>query len=255
MLSLFVVLSDSWGPAFHQIIARDFSLEYFPDISDRQRDHFLMGSVYADGLDKSITHYLPLLRAKINRVYDSETDIYWFLLGVYSHIPPDTFAHAGKSRSFITAAGIKHSISELVVDSLIVHTNPVTRFTLPTAIREELLRLEIRSNWKFGILYFLVHWIAKLPFYHFLPKIEQDRCPKPNLAVCRCNFRKHYEAMMQALRESMPLVLDSEFNDVRMKELATRLLFDVECCESDRVNITVEDPLMQGVDLPEAVSL
>jgi hypothetical protein len=245
---LFLVPGLCWGPVFHQRIARDFSLEYFPLSTDRQRELFAIGSIYADGLDKMITHHIPLLREKICQIYNPDADVYWFMLGIYAHIPPDTFAHAGKSRSFITAAGWKHSLSELIVDSFIMHSTPLPRLTIPVDISRELDILEIRSSWKFPLIYWIEHWISKLPLYFFLPRIEQDRCSTANLAISACNFRRHYSAMLQALREAMPLVLDTEFNDVRVKELATRLVFGVGCCELDQANITLEQPLLQNED-------
>jgi hypothetical protein len=43
------------------------------------------------------------------------------------------------------------------------------------------------------------------------------------------NFERHLAAMLQSLREARFMLRDRKFNDVRVRELCTRLLFEIVC--------------------------
>lgn len=235
-------LCGSWFPNFHQHIASEFSLDYFPFLTDSERQLFLTGSIYADALDKSITHHVNRMKDLFDRIADQGSDLYWFFMGVFSHIPPDTFAHAGKSASFIVNRGVKHHLSEFVVDSLINHLYHVPYLRLPKKIREQINQLGIGTRKSFFIIYPIEHLLAKLPFYKFLPWIEQDRCSTMSYPLTLCNFHNHYTAMIEALKQSMDRIKDHGFDDLMTKELATSLVMAVDCC-SQQFNSNISDPL------------
>ena len=233
LLWCLLCLGTCWGPLFHQSIARQFSYEQFPDLTEQQRNAFVLGSMYADGVDKRFSHTIPNVMERLSQVRDRDSEIYWFLLGIVAHLAPDTFAHAGKSRSFIVARGYRHYFSEAVVDSLARHIHNPAFIRLTDTLRNELVRMGLKPSWKFEAMYAASFVASKLPLYRMLPFIEQDPCPKANYEMALCTFMRHYDAMMQALREAFARVGDPEFNDVRLREISTRLVWDVGCCECE----------------------
>ena len=237
-----------WGPLFHQAIARQFAQEQFPGITDRQLSAFVLGAIYADGIDKRFSHHISSVISKINQIHDTEGELYWFMKGLLAHIAPDTFAHAGKSRSFIVAAGIRHYFSELVVDSLAYHTYNVQYMSLTPGLREALVEMGLKPSWKFQVMHSVSYTLSKMPLHRLLPEIQHSPCPKTSYELSRCTFMRHVDSMLEAMREVMPRIHDPEFDQRRVQEIATRLLWDVGCCEYDVgvVNETIseEQPLL-----------
>lgn len=239
MIQLFSLfsLSSCWCPFLHQTISRQFSLLQYPYITIPQRQAFLLGSIYADGYDKSITHNVKRLREILNQL-DPESEIYWFFMGNFAHIAPDMFAHAGRSRSFIVSHGLKHHISEVIIDSLIVYKYNPPYLTISPSLRNSLDEMGIRPVKSFRFLYPLILLASKFPLYKLLPKIQNDRCPIVNLDSSICNFMNHYNAMHECLRRGFQNFFNQTFTDLRLKEISNELLFDINCCESDILNQT-----------------
>jgi hypothetical protein len=50
-----------------------------------------------------------------------------------------------------------------------------------------------------------------------------------------CNFVKHYNAMLQWLREVIPRVYDGDFTGVRVREMSIRLIYKIQHCTGDPV--------------------
>jgi hypothetical protein len=250
---LLIAAGRAWGPILHQVIAQQFSLAYFPYITDHQRRSYVLGSIYADGLDKSITHCTSCIVEKLREAGDPDSNIYWFLLGTFSHIPPDTFAHAGKPPSFITPFGLVHHFSELVVDSLMAHLHSTSFLRISAELRDAVTALNVSFSKVFTFLYPIVYVLAKFPFHWLLPRVERDRCPKRNLSLAVCNFMKHYDAMLQSMQEAMPRVYDRDFTDATVTEISTRLVYEIECCQSQPIFIGLSDaeqtarPFLVGV--------
>jgi hypothetical protein len=230
LFPLIVSCCAAWGPHVHQVIARSFAMEFFPNITDRQRRFLMLGSIYADGLDKTITHSMQHVTTILREIEDESSDLYWFFWGIFTHILPDTFAHAGKSRSFITAVGLRHHISELVMDSVVAHRAETSFMWLPASIKKDLIGMGIRFSGVFRIFYPVIWFVSKfLPIHHGLERIEHDKCPKLGYPVAVRNFERHLGAMLQSLREARLRLHDREFNDARVRELCTRLVFEIVC--------------------------
>lgn len=242
LLTFFTIQAVAWFPNFHQYIANEFSHQYFPSMTEEQRHLFLVGSIYADGIDKRVTHHVTAMKDLFDRIADLDSDVYWFFMGVFSHIPPDTFAHAGKSASYIVAKGAKHHFSEFVVDSLINHLYQTPYLSLPKKLKTQINQLGIRFRKSFFIIYPVEHILAKLPFYRLLPWIEQNRCSTESYPTSLCNFHQHYLAMQETLKKSMDLIKDHEFDDLSTKNLATTLVFAIDCIRSKEIVINATDP-------------
>lgn len=234
--------ANCWCPLLHQVIARQFSDEYFPDITETQRNAFVLGAIYADGVDKSITHNITRLRAMLNK-YDSESEIYWFFMGNVAHIAPDMFAHAGRMRSFIVSHGLKHHLSEVAVDSLIAKTFHPPYLTLTQSLTDELTSLGIKFVKSFSVMYPSVYLMSKFPLYKTIPAIQNNICPRNGLDVSILNFFRHYDAMLECLRMVFPRIMDETFNYLQLQETTTALVFDILCYESQDSNETKIDNL------------
>jgi hypothetical protein len=148
-----------------------------------------------------------------------------------------------------------HYVSELVIDSVMMHRRPLPYFSLPSAIADELRRGNIRRSVFFRFAYPIIFVVAKLPLYRMVHWIEQDKCPKPNFEVSICNFVEHIKAMTQSLRETFPRLNELGFNDVRVREVSTRLVFNVSCCDQTwgRVGIAVEEDFFFSAPLLASV--
>lgn len=239
-LFLLFATSYSWCPYLHQSITRQFSYEYYPYITDAQREAFITGSIYADGVDKSLTHNVVLLREKMSQL-DRESELYWFFMGNFAHITSDVFAHAGKSMSFIVPHGLKHHLSELIIDSLIVSKYNPPYVTISSTLTKSLDDMGIKFVTSFRFLYPLIRILTKLPLFKLLPKIQSDQCPVRDLDLSICNFMNHYEMMLECMRLSFPRIDEPSFNDLRVKETSVSLIFDIRCCQDNSINLTLDD--------------
>ena len=193
--------------------------------------------MYADGVDKSLTHSIPRIRQMLNTI-DPESELYWFFMGNIAHIGPDYFAHAGRARSFIVSHGLKHHLSEVIVDSLATSLFKPTLLRMTPTLKKSLSDMNVRFINTFNIIYPVVYFIAKLPLYKLLPKVQNDKCPKDGFELSLCNFKKHYEAMLEILRMAYPKLMDEDFTDLRMQEMATALVFEITCCQPEMENLT-----------------
>jgi hypothetical protein len=227
MFSFLPLLTFSWGPIFHQTIAEHFASEYFSNLTTEHRAAFVLGSVWADGLDKTTTHRMNLVIEKLRQINDVNCDVYWFFVGIFCHIPPDTFAHAGKSGSFIVPHGILHSFSELVVDSFMMHKENPKVLPMPSEILREIEKLNVPYSKTFYVIYRSIYLLSKTPLFRFLRFIERDDLPHSSYREATDNFRKHYVAMLRSMREAIARIWENGFNEVRMREISTRLVYDI----------------------------
>jgi hypothetical protein len=102
---------------------------------------------------------------------------------------------------------------------------------LPGSIKKDLSRMGIRFLRGFHFFYPIIWFISKfVPIHRALERIEQDKCPKLGYDVAVRNFERHLAAMLQSLREAKLRFHDREFDDVRVRELSTRLVFEIVCC-------------------------
>lgn len=225
-----LITSNCWGSIFHQVISSDFSYEYFPNITDEQRNSLILGSIFADGTDKKITHFIPHIQEKLNMIRDNESNIYWFFIGIYMHIAPDTFAHAGKANSFIVKRGLKHHLSEFIIDSLYMNIQSPSFIEMNDKLEAELNNYGITLSKSFKFIRRALYSFSKLPFYKFLPIIQKNACFSNDFNISLCNFRNNYNAMKKTLSLSMEKIRDTTFTDLKIKELATNILNDIQCC-------------------------
>lgn len=248
-LFLFFTTSHCWCPFLHQSITRQYSYEYYPYITDAQREAFIVGSIYADGYDKSLTHNLQFLKETVNQ-FHPDSELHWFFLGNYAHIISDVFAHAGKSKSFIVSNGIKHHLSEVIIDSLIVKKFNPPYLTISPTLQKSLEEIGVKFLRSFRFLYPLIRFATKLPLYKLLPKIQNDQCLISNLDLSICNFMNHYETMIVCMRDVYPELHNQTFTELKLKEESTKYLNQINCCDADSINLSITDNYDNGVYQP-----
>ena len=117
MFFILVSLSCSLFPAFHHTFAKYYLESKSLNITENQFESFLLGSIYADGIDKSVSHFIKPVINEMNFAKNKDSDLYWFFAGVLNHISIDTYAHFGSEKSYIVPAGLLHYISELTISS------------------------------------------------------------------------------------------------------------------------------------------
>ena len=168
MLFFLIFSSFSWTPAFHQGFALKYAEIYYPNITNNQLNSFLLGSIYADGIDKSISHYVRPVIRELNSITNRNSNLYWFFLGVMNHISIDTFAHSGKEKSFITDAGLWHHISELTICAWAqVNLHPSFRL-ITKELKNQIEGIGIRFRTSFKFLYPICYFLTKFPFHYIM---------------------------------------------------------------------------------------
>jgi hypothetical protein len=93
-----------WRPICLTALADEFAQEHFPALTASQGASFLR-AIYTDGFDKAVTHSASSIIDRLGRTPNDQGNLCWFLMGLSAHVPPDTFAHAGKFRSFVVPQG------------------------------------------------------------------------------------------------------------------------------------------------------
>lgn len=239
------VFSTSWTPSFHQAFAGYYADSHFPNLTSSQRESFLLGAMYADGVDKSISHFVRPIVRELNSIANRQSNLYWFLLGIFSHISIDTFAHSGLANSYIVPRGLKHHLSELVVCSW-AHRNLSPRYiTLSQELKNQISGIGIGFKKSFRYMYPLCYFFAKFfPAHWFLPYVHQGNCPVRTYRDADCTFRRHLDAMVKATENLMALCHDPSLNEIDVKEIVLAQLNSIECCSPD-----------QPVDLTESLRL
>lgn len=244
LICFFIIGTFSWFPSFHQVISTQFSYEFFPYITEVQRNAFILGAIYCDGYDKSRTHDLAWLKPELNKI-DHDSELYWFFMGNVAHISADVFAHNANPKAFIVPSGFKHHLSEAIIDSYIAKTYNRRFLTLSKSLKTSLSSVELRYSHSFSFLYPCIYLLTKIPLYRFLPNIQNDQCPKGDFSLSACNFQNHYEAMLECLRITFPKLFDEAFTGSKLVETSANLLRNILCCETNRFNQT----LLDNVDL------
>lgn len=241
MFLLFFSLSASWTPVFHQGFAKLYLDHAYPNITSSQKDSFLLGSMYADGVEKTVTHFVRPVIRELNSITNRNSNLYWFFLGVMNHISIDTFAHAGKDKSFIVASGWRHHLSELTICAW-AQWNMEPEFKLITReLKNQIQGLGIGFRTIFRIIYPICYFVTKIPFHFILlPLIQKDGCSSCSYSEADCNFRRHVDAMMKATEIIMQHANDPGFNEIDVKTITLAELQKVECC-GDSANIYLNE--------------
>ena len=240
MLSFFFAFSSSWGALFHQAIAKEYIHEHFPNISKSEENGFLLGAIYADGIMKDFSHHVKPIYEKFNFYLThggtSNTQEYWFYMGLFAHIIPDTFAHAGHRPSYIVPSGIKHMFSEILIDSLIRHYKSVEFLEIPEHLKRSLEMQGIQFTNHFPYLYKIDWFISHFPIWRLLQFIKSDQCSKENFQVALCDFQKHYQSMLSALQENIHRAFDPSWTDQQVRIATTAKVFSITCCPVNQIN-------------------
>jgi hypothetical protein len=160
----------------------------------------------------------------IESVTDRRTDLYWFLLGIFVHLVPDRFAHAGKPTSFITSRGIMHHFGEFVTDSLLNVLYGSTYMTMSGQLKQELQKTGIGLLWHFDFLYPVMYWMAKLPFSWLIFCVSKLDCRSPV-----CTLKRHWNEMFRSAQYSMTRLGDFDFTDKFAQRFSNRLICNLTC--------------------------
>jgi len=196
MLVLALVFFGScWTPIFHQYFAEEVIKKHFDNISDTFKESFVLGSIYADGFDKSITHFSNRTIKLINKFSDQKNEEYYFFLGILSHIASDVFAHSGKTKSFIIGKGFKHYLSEIAICSLFLYKFKVIPKQLSNCILEKISQSGLRPLPRFFLFQKVFKYIANFPFWIVLPYITNDFCDNRDYSRILIAFQEHIANM------------------------------------------------------------
>ena len=138
MFCFFILLkfSKQWGPVFHQYVSNEFALEYFPHLNSSLHQNFVLGNVLIDSLPKQKFHNLTFLIELLSQE-KSNSEKYWFYLGMLTHLSVDLFGHLGKPYSFLPLhPRILHYLSELSTCSVILHCHQVSPLKITKVSRK-----------------------------------------------------------------------------------------------------------------------
>lgn len=209
--------------------------------------------MYADGVDKSISHFVRPIVRELNSITNRQSNLYWFLLGIFTHISIDTFAHSGLENSFIVPRGLKHHLSELVVCSW-AHRNLNTQYiTLSQELKNQITGIGIGFKKSFRYMYPICYFFAKfLPAHWFLPYIHQSSCPVHNYKEADCTFRRHLDAMVKATETLISLSHDATLNEIDVKTIVLEQLNSIQCCNIDGAQNQMEPLLLNEHPFPLA---
>ncbi|EAY06788.1 hypothetical protein TVAG_103380 [Trichomonas vaginalis G3] len=236
LLLLFIGFSISWTPSFHQAFASYYAKSHYPNLTKSQYESFILGAMYADGVNKTISHKVIPMVKKINSVTNQSSDLYWFLLGIFNHIAIDTFAHAGLENSFIVPKGLKHHLSEIATCSWAQHHMKTRYFTIPSDLKDQVSEIGISFKSNFRYLYPICYFFAKfIPAHWLFPFIHKSPCNIKSYKEADCMFRRHLDAMVKAAEKIMALSHDSTLTQFGVKTIVYGYLNNIQCCSKSDV--------------------
>jgi len=229
MLSYLLCVCSSWTPVLHQHIAKSFLYEYYDYIPEELKYSFICGSIYADGFNKSITHSTKSVLDILYSINCTDSEEFWFFLGIFSHIVCDCFAHSGSKTSFITNIGTMHHISELVVCSYIFTRGNIEYILIRYNLSQIMKKYHIEEKKSFKLIYPLCYTVSILPLWAFLPSIEKGNCISSSLSDPEYHFLQHYASMQSAMKKIIHKVLDKSMTYSDMGKITTEFLNSSSC--------------------------
>lgn len=224
--------SWSWTPVFHQAFASRYCDLHYPNITEEQRESFLLGSMYADGIQKNVTHYVKPAIGNLNRISDKNSSLYWFFLGIYNHLAVDTFAHAGKNQSFVVAKGLKHHLSELAICSWARRNFKVQYLRMSPKLRSEILESGVKFRNMFKYEYPICYILSYLPMHRLIPFLEKSNCQYSGSKTYQkslTTFKHYLDMMMVGTEEIMSHFDDSLFTEKQIKRITKSYIYNFEC--------------------------
>ncbi|OHT07890.1 hypothetical protein TRFO_23760 [Tritrichomonas foetus] len=228
---LFILITRSWGPIFHQVVASQFADEYLSHLTNDQKLAFIHGSVFIDGLPKkkyhNLSNLIPLLKN-----YNSNTSVeYWYIMGFILHMTADSVGHIGPPLSYLPPKSPLHHFAELTVCSTILRAyNPpkLIHYKISENVYQKVVG---KSSKLFSILYKAWRFIASFPFYLYLSSIENDSCK--NICTSKyamCNLELHMEAIKGLMFDSLLLINEGKFTNEILGKIVIKELSRKQCC-------------------------
>lgn len=228
---IFFRLASSWGPIFHQVVAQEFANEYLSHLAKEQRNAFVVGSVFVDGLSRKQCHDLSNLIPLLYE-YDSKTSLeYWFVLGFILHMAADSSGHIGSPLSYLPLKRHSHYFAELIVCSALFHDRKPPSISWDN-ISDSVYQKTIKMNSAFfGIFYKIWRIIVRFPFYYALQAIQSDDCSvKNDKKYAMCNLDLHIEAIKRLMFDSLILLHEGTLTNENLGKLTLNELSTFSCC-------------------------
>lgn len=215
-------LSFSWTPVFHQAFAAIYADKYYPNITSQQRKSFLIGSIYADGINKSISHFVRPIIRELNSIANRKGNLYWFFLGVLNHISIDTFAHSGVKNSLIQPYGMWHHAAELSVCSWAQRHLNASFLVISKELIHQIIGVGISVKRSFSYVYPVIYLVTKiLPLNYLLPFVINVKNGNKRLTYKESEavFARYIDAMLSASKNLMSHAHDATLNEIDVKEI------------------------------------
>jgi len=177
MLCFFVFFASCWGPVFHQIVASEFSNEFLPHLTKKERQSFIVGSVFIDSLPRNPYHKTDYM-IEVLRKEPNNTEEWWFKQGMLLHLVADLFGHFGKPNSFLPLKKPIHYLAELSCCSYLTTNRNYKRIKVNQLSKKVLKSLGNR----FPLFFTLFIKVWRILCYFWVHKIihhlESDTCSK-----------------------------------------------------------------------------
>ena len=251
LFSLFLSLTKCWTPAFHQAFAAVYANKYFTNITEAQRNSFLLGAMYADGVDKRISHFVRPVIRELNSITNRKGNLYWFFLGILNHITIDTFAHSGLDKTIVQPTGFMHHLAELSICSW-AHRNLNSKYMrMSSELVNQIAGIGIKFKPSFKYMYPMCYFSSKLtPLQHIMPYVFKKPQEFRRLSTKEAEFLflTHFKAMLSASKELMDHAHDSSLNEIDVRDIVQAQLNklpDIPQLINQTDNITIDTKIKQ----------
>ena len=222
LFSFLFGFSVCWTPAFHQAFAAVYANKYLPNITEAQRTSFLLGSMYADGVDKRISHFVRPVIRELNSITNRKGNLYWFFLGVLNHITIDTFAHSGLDKTLVVPYGVMHHAAELCICSWAQRNLNASYIHMSTELINQIAGIGINFKPSFKYMYPGCYFVSKLvPLQYTMPYVfkKQNNMSRLSYNQAQLLFLTHFEHMLLASKELMSHAHDSTLNEIDVRDI------------------------------------
>jgi hypothetical protein len=231
MIYWFCGFGVAWGPIFHQVMAEDFAREYLPHLSPGQKNAFVLGSMFIDGLpDKGKSHNVSWLLG-VASSYNKTKEEWWFLIGCALHLTVDMAGHQGRPLSYLPLSRPLHYLAELIVCSYVQHDrNPgfVGRNQVADAVYDKVAG---RSAFVFGVMHRMWRILSYLPLHKLIGWIESDSCfTTGGRNWAGCNLDIHMNMIKGLMWDSLCLIMADEMTTEKLGEIVKADLENIRCC-------------------------
>ena len=228
----FVGLVLSWGPVFHQTAATEFAKEYLPHLPVEQRNSFILGSVFIDGLPKRESHDFEWVK-RLLRQFENNTNEWWFVMGFVLHLSVDIAGHMGEPHAYLPLRGrLQHYFAELTVCSTMLRTRNLSVLRSNSVSERVYEKAFGMSSRRFAKLYRMWRGVASLPVHKFLDAIESDKCAvKSESGFGYCNLEMHLRAIKGIMWDVLCGLMTSDFTQENLGNVARRQLERLKCCK------------------------